>query len=132
MARLTTAPVEVEIEPDTVAQADPVDHHPGWVADDRRKGVSLDRAHPKPGELVEAQVADVGSSRRDRDGAAAACAGEVDCRLDQRVADATPAVSRLDGHVLDLARVVVGVGQLQMSHDSAMCDCDQDLAGVDV
>ena len=107
----------LEIEPDTVAQADPVDHHPGWVADDRRKGVSLDRAHPKPGELVEAQVADVGSSRRDREGAVAACTGEVDCRLDQRAADATaPVVASTAMFLISLVSIG-GVDQLQMSDD---------------
>ena len=48
-----------QVEPDPVAQLDPVDLDPGRVAVRGRERVALDRAHPEAEPLVEAQVAGV-------------------------------------------------------------------------
>src|SRR3954471_3401100 len=62
------APVgKVEVEPDLVAQHDPVDDDPVRVAVGGHEHVSLDCAHPEADALVEAQVADVGGGGGDSD-----------------------------------------------------------------
>jgi hypothetical protein len=83
--------------------------------------------------LVEAQVADVGGGGGDRERRAAVRAREVDRRLDQRAADAAAAMLRLNGHVLDFARIRGGgLDELQMSHDLVVRDRDEDLSRVEV
>src|SRR4051794_7939379 len=57
------APLEREIEPDAVAQFDPVDRDVLPVARRRREGVPFDRPHPEPELLIEAQIAGVRGRR---------------------------------------------------------------------
>src|SRR5438876_1880017 len=89
---LSRVGVEVEIEPDAVAQVDPVEACLGRVARGRREGVPVDRAYAEPGALVEAQVVDVGGGGGDHEHRDVLRSHELDGRLDQGAADSAAAI----------------------------------------
>src|SRR5439155_18765307 len=93
---------EVEVEPEAVAQVDPVEACLGRVARGRREGVSLDGAHAEPGALVEAEVVDVGGGGGDCERRALPLLGALDSCSDERMADSAAAMCGIHSHVLDL------------------------------
>src|SRR3954470_4500995 len=107
------APLEVEVEPDPIAQLDPVDDRPGRVAGGGGEGVPLDGPQAESATLVEAQVADVGRGGGHDHGRRLPTPGGVHGGVDERPADPASAMAPVDGHVVDLAPVAVG-DQLQM------------------
>jgi RNA polymerase sigma-70 factor (ECF subfamily) len=87
-SRVALALEDRAVEPHPIAQLDPVDHRAGRVAARSGEGVALDRTHPEPDALVEAQVADVGGGGRHVDGLDRLRGRQLDRRLHQRPADA--------------------------------------------
>jgi hypothetical protein len=124
---------ERQIEPDAVAELDPVDARPRGVARRDREGVALDRAHPEAVLLVEAKVVEIGGRGRDAHGPARLFSRQLDRLREQGPPDAAAAVRLEDCHVLDLdlARVV-RLGQLQVAEDLLAPDGDQNPPALEV
>jgi len=98
------------------------------VARGRRKRVALDGAHTEPGALVEAKIVDVGGGGCDDERRAVLLFRDADGCSDQRAPDSAEAMCGLDGHVLDLALLCVGVvDELQVPDDPLAGDRDEYL-----
>src|SRR4051812_35051935 len=108
--------VEVEVEPDAVAQLYAVDLKSRLVSVRSGEGVALDRAHAKAEPLVDAQVVRVGGCGGDGESGASVVAREVDCRSHQGAADTAALVVRSDGGVLDFGFCrSPGLGELKVA-----------------
>jgi hypothetical protein len=119
------------VEPDAVAQLDPVDDDAA-VARRGREGVAVDRAQAEPEALVEAQVARVGRGGRDVDPLVPLPGGQRDRRLHERPADPAALVGLGDRHVLDLEDARGRLRELQVADDRAALAGDEHAPLADV
>ena len=120
-------------EPDPVAQWDAVDHQVVRVAGLGPERVAIDPAETEATSLVEAQVSDVGRSGRHDQPGVSSGAQRGDGVVDQLSPDPGPPHRRRHGHVLQLdLSVLLGVDQLEVSHDLASEPGDEDPALVQV
>ena len=72
------ASLQIEIQPHTVTHLDPVNEGLGRVASRQGECVPFDALKSKPGPLIEAQIADVGSGCGDLEARLTSLAGPLD------------------------------------------------------
>src|SRR4051794_4841146 len=119
---------ELAVEPDLIAQRDPVDDD-AVVALLGAEDVAGDAQHAKAGALVEAQVVGVGGGGRYEEAAPAAPARTLRGVLDQRPPDARASARLQHREALDLLDAgLAGRDQQQLPDDFAAIVGDEDLA----